>query len=70
MAHTYFALFCKIYEKASVTEKVNNQLTEYGAEDSSLFRFVKVFALAKELYFSLSSWKHGIKNSMQMYYFS
>ena len=69
MAHTYFALFCKIYKKASVTEYVNNHLTEYslvGAEDSNQFLFVQLFALAKELHFSLSSWKNGIKNSMQI----
>ena len=47
---------------------MNNQLTQYslvGAEDSSQFLFVQLFALAKELHFSLSSWKNEIKNSMQ-----
>ena len=39
MAHTYFALFCKIYEKV-------------GAEDSIQFLFVQLFALVKELHFS------------------
>ena len=50
-----------------------SQLTQYsqvGAEDSGQFLFVHLFAFAKELHFSLSSSKNGIKNSMQMYYFS
>ena len=51
---------------------IGSQLTQYslvGAEDSSQFLFVHLFALAKELHFSLSSWKNGIKNSVLMYIF-
>ena len=51
---------------------ISSQLTQnslVGAEDSSQFLFVQLFALAKELHFSLSSWKNGIKNSMQLYFF-
>ena len=39
---------------------IGSELTQYGlvgAEDSSQFLFVHLFALAKELHFSLSSWK-------------
>ena len=45
------------------------QLTQYGLAGAEDFCSI-IFALAKELHFTLLSWKNGRKTSMQMYNFS